>query len=76
LFADGGYGNPVNAQNYLRAPSDPLFTAGKVHFRHVKTAVTVQADGHIVGAKGKFRFRPAEPECGSLSEDDSAYDLE
>lgn len=76
LFADGGYGNPVNAQNYLRAPSDPLFLAGKVHFRHTQSAVVVQVDGHVSLAKHKYRFRPSEPECGALSEDDSAYDLE
>jgi len=76
LFADGGYGNPVNAQNYLRAPSDPLFIAGKVHFRHVKTAVVVHPDGHVSLAKHKFRFSPSAPDVGALSEDDSAYDLE
>lgn len=76
IFADGGYGNPVNAQNYLRAPSDPLFIAGKVHFRHSATAVVVEADGHARTAKAKHRFHPSEPECGALSEDDSAYDLE
>jgi prepilin-type N-terminal cleavage/methylation domain-containing protein len=76
LFSDGGYGNPVNAHNYLRAPSDQLFIAGKVHFRHNSIAVVVQVDGHISFAKHKFRFRSSEPECGALSEDDSAYDLE
>jgi prepilin-type N-terminal cleavage/methylation domain-containing protein len=76
LFADGGYGNPVNAENYLRAPSDPLFIAGKIHFRHTRSAVTVQVDGHVVIAKHKYRYRESEPECGALSEDDSAYDLE
>lgn len=76
LFADGGYGNPVNAQNYLRAPSDPLFIAGKVHFRHLKAAVVVHPDGHVSLAKHKFRFSSSAPEVGALSEDDSAYDLE
>lgn len=76
LFVDGGYGNPVNAQNYLRAPSDPLFIAGKVHFRHLNQAVVVQVDGHVSLAKHKFRYRAHEPQCGALSEDDSAYDLE
>jgi len=76
LFADGGYGNPVNAQNYLRAPSDALFIAGKVHFRHSGAAVVVQVDGHISIAKHKYRYRQSEPDCGALSEDDSAYDLE
>jgi len=76
LFADGGYGNPVNAQNYLRAPSDPLFIAGKVHFRHDRSAVVLQVDGHASLAKHIYRFRASEPECGALSEDDSSYDLE
>jgi hypothetical protein len=47
-----------------------------VHFRHNSIAVVVQVDGHISFAKHKFRFRSSEPECGALSEDDSAYDLE
>src|SRR5262249_3237568 len=34
VFSDAGFGNPVNPQNYLRAPSDPFFGIGKVHFRH------------------------------------------
>lgn len=76
LFADGGYGNPINAQNYLRAPSDPLFIAGKVHFRHVKTAVVVHPDGHVSLAKHKFRFNSSAPDVGALSADDSSYDLE
>jgi len=76
LFADGGFGNPVNAQNYLRAPGDPLFIAGKVHFRHNSSALVVRVDGHVTLASHKYRYRPSEPDCGSLSEDDSAYDLE
>ena len=75
VFADGGFGNPVNAQNYLRAPSDPLFVAGKVHFRHNGSADVAYADGHVARTNKKCRYDPKEPECGALSEDDSAYEL-
>ncbi|MGQ9456053.1 MAG: type II secretion system protein [Armatimonadota bacterium] len=75
VFADGGFGNPVNAQNFLRAPSDPLFSAGKVHFRHHGFANAAYADGHITKSNKKYKYNPREPECGALSEDDSAYRL-
>jgi len=76
ILTEGGFGNPVMAQNYLRAPSDPLFVAGKVHFRHNGTANVAYADGHAKAATHKYRYNPGEPECGALSEDDSAYDLQ
>ena len=76
LFADGGYGSPVVGENYLRAPSDPLFMAGKVHFRHAKSANVVWADGHARNAVRAFLTSDYEPECGALSADDSAYDLQ
>ncbi|MCK5654830.1 MAG: prepilin-type N-terminal cleavage/methylation domain-containing protein [Candidatus Aureabacteria bacterium] len=76
VFADGGFGNPVSAQNYLRAPSDPLYIAGKVHFRHNGTANICWADGHVSLTTTKHLYNPGEPECGALSVDDSAYDLE
>ncbi len=75
VFADGGFGNPVNAQNFLRAPSDPLFSAGKIHFRHNGFANAAYADGHVARSNKKFKYDPKEPECGALSEDDSAYCL-
>ncbi|MGC8861297.1 MAG: hypothetical protein ACP5R5_00830 [Armatimonadota bacterium] len=75
VFADGGFGNPVSAQNFLRAPSDPLFAAGKVHFRHNGFADVAWADGHVASTNRKYRFDPKEPECGALSPDDSAYEL-
>lgn len=75
IFAEGGYGNPVNAQNYLRAPSDPYNSVGKVHFRHNGTANVAYADGHVKNVTRKFNFRAAEPDVGDLSADDSAYDL-
>lgn len=77
VFAEGGYGrNPVKGQNYLRAPSDPLYVGGKVHFRHNGWANVAYADGHVKGTNKKYLYRAAEPECGALSEDDSAYDLD
>ena len=75
VFADGGFGNPVNGQNYLRAPSDPLFSAGKIHFRHNGFANIAYADGRVDRSNVKHRYDSREPECGALSEDDSAYSL-
>ena len=74
-FTDGGYGNPVCGQNYLRAPSDPLFPWGKVHFRHNGSANVAYADGHVGRTSKEYRHDPAEPELGALSDDDSAYCL-
>ena len=76
LFADGGYGNPVVGENYLRAPSDALFMAGKVHFRHSKGANAIWADGHAKISVRTFLTTEWEQECGALSPDDSAYDLQ
>lgn len=77
LFADGGYGgNPVQAHNYLRAPSDPLFRWGAAHFRHNGAACVAYADGHVAAKTTKYLCDTRRaPECGGLSEDDSAYDL-
>ncbi len=76
ILAEGGFGQPVSAENYLRAPSDILFMAGKVHFRHNGTANVAYGDGHAKAATHKYRYSAAEPDCGALSEDDSAYDLQ
>lgn len=76
LFSDGGYGSPVVGENYLRAPSDTLFMAGKVHFRHSKGANAVWTDGHAKISVRAFLTTEYEPECGALSPDDSAYDLD
>jgi prepilin-type N-terminal cleavage/methylation domain-containing protein/prepilin-type processing-associated H-X9-DG protein len=75
-FADGGYGNPPKAQNYLRAPSDPFYGAGKVHFRHLGSAAVAYADGHVRSVRTRFLPKAAEPGMGALSADDSAYDLD
>lgn len=75
-FAEGGFGKPVAAQNYLRAPGDPLYMAGKVHFRHQKAASVAYADGHVKAATRQHRETSLEPDCAALSEDDSAYDLQ
>jgi len=72
-FADAGFGIPVSACNYLRAPSDPLFIAGKVHFRHLGRASVLWADGHAKALANRFQIVAEEPGLGALSEDDSAY---
>ena len=76
VFSEGGWGNPVMAQNYLRAPSDPLFMAGKIHYRHNGAANVAYADGHVKSFLRKYRFDKSEPDVGALSQDDSVYDLQ
>ena len=75
IFAEGGWGNPVQGQNYLRAPSDPFYIAGKVDFRHNGAANVAYADGHVKSTTRKFLYDASEPQVGALSTDDSAYDL-
>jgi len=75
ILADAGYGKPVSACNYLRAPSDPFFAYGKVHFRHLKAANVSYADGHAKSSTKLCLPNANEPGTGALSEDDSAYDL-
>jgi prepilin-type N-terminal cleavage/methylation domain-containing protein/prepilin-type processing-associated H-X9-DG protein len=76
IFADAAFGSPPMAHNFLRAPSDPLFVAGKVHFRHLGRANVAYADGRAAAARTIHHHDPAEPLLGALSADDSAYDLE
>ncbi len=75
-FADGGYGWPVQGQNYLRAPSDPYYGVGTVHFRHHGGADVAYADTHVKSARTRYVVLPGQPETGALSPDDSAYDLQ
>ncbi len=76
LFADAGFSSPVFGANYLRAPNDPLFVAGKVHFRHLGRANVLWADKHMTSSASRFNVLASEPELGSLSPQDQAYDLE
>lgn len=75
VFADGGFGNPVRPQNFLRAPSDNLFMAGKVHYRHHGAAGVAWADGRATMHRERHLQNLFEPELGALSPDDSLYDL-
>lgn len=79
VFADGGYGNPVMSQNFLRAPSSrPIkYIWGTVDFRHNGFANVAYADTHVAATNVKYRYNPGyAPECGTLSQDDSAYALQ
>lgn len=76
LFADAGFGHPVLGSNFLRAPSDSFFVAGKVHFRHQGAASVAYADGHAKAERKRFLTTSSEPEVGALSANDEAYDLE
>jgi len=79
LLADSAYysGNTICQNNYLRAPSDPMRAWGRfgLHYRHNGTANVVYVDGHAKAATTKCNPSAADPECGDLSTDDSAYDL-
>lgn len=75
-FADAGFGRPTAGLNYLRAPSDPLFAAGTVHFRHLQTASVLWADSHAKAVNNIFIASQWDPLQGALSPDDSAYDLQ
>jgi prepilin-type N-terminal cleavage/methylation domain-containing protein/prepilin-type processing-associated H-X9-DG protein len=78
VFADGGYrqGNgTVAGQNYLRAPSDPFFAFGTVHFRHDGRANVAFADGHVKAMRTIHNRVGAGQPFGSLSADDALYDL-
>lgn len=75
LVADAGYGQPVMGANYLRAPSDSLFLAGKVHARHNGRASVLWLDGHVTSTPLRHHLDPQNPHLGALSEDDTAYDL-
>lgn len=75
VFADSGYDRPVEADNFLRAPSDPLYIAGKVDFRHSEAANVAFGDGHAKGTNRRFLADPFYPGLGALSADDSAYSL-
>jgi prepilin-type N-terminal cleavage/methylation domain-containing protein/prepilin-type processing-associated H-X9-DG protein len=89
VFAEGGFGKPVSAHNFLRAPSDEFFKAGTVHFRHNGAATVAYADGHVAAVRRKYTHYTNVPwlrtgsgafDCapgtGGLSIDDSAYDLD
>lgn len=78
VFADGGYGvsTGIRPHNYLRAPSDAaMYSAGTVHYRHNGFACVAYADGHVSATNEQYLPNKRQPECGALSEDDSAYDL-
>ena len=76
LFAEGAFGSQLAGQNFLRAPSDPFFNYGKVHFRHMGHANVVWGDTHAKPTNKKLLPLASEPQLGALSEDDSAYDLD
>jgi prepilin-type N-terminal cleavage/methylation domain-containing protein/prepilin-type processing-associated H-X9-DG protein len=75
-FADAGFGRPVAGANYLRAPSDPLFIAGKVHARHQSKATVAFLDGHIQAVFLRHRLDSSNRTLGALSPNDEAYDYD
>ena len=75
LLADSAYGTQLAGSNFLRAPSDPFFAYGKVHFRHNRFANVSYADLHAKAVGRRFLTVTSEPGLGALSPDDSAYDL-
>ena len=80
LFADAAWydssnGNRLSGVNYLRAPSDPLAAYGTAHFRHSGVANVAYADGHVKATAKKYIVDTQHTDVGTLSADDSAYDL-
>ena len=77
VFADAGYGNPTQGCNFLRAPSDALFVAGKVHFRHAGHASILWADSHASRAAARHHVEGKGAHItGALSQGDESYDLQ
>lgn len=81
LFADSGNvgtGTGIGGDSYMRAPSDPDnfgLSYGLIDFRHTKTANVAYADGHVKSAVQIFNQNATYPELGTLSVDDTAYQL-
>lgn len=75
---DAFSGTGINQNNYLRAPSDPMYTwiGPNVHFRHNGVANVAYCDGHAKAAPQKFNVSANDNSLADLSVDDSAYDLE
>ncbi|MBC7287046.1 MAG: DUF1559 domain-containing protein [Armatimonadetes bacterium] len=63
--------------NYLRAPSDPMYAwiGPNVHFRHNGTANVAYCDGHAKATAQIYNRSSSDQTLGDLSADDSAYDL-
>lgn len=79
LVCDSGYyySGSVAGCNYLRAPGDAVYgwIGPNVHYRHNGVADVAYCDGHVKAASRKYNVASGKPECGDLSSDDSAYDL-
>ncbi|MHB0911848.1 MAG: DUF1559 family PulG-like putative transporter [Armatimonadota bacterium] len=77
VFADAGYpyNNGFAGCNYLVSRDDTVlsYAYGTVHFRHNGFANVAYADGHVKAVNVRYNY---DNECGTLSNDDSAYDLE
>jgi len=80
LIADSAYysGGSYCQNNYLRAPGDAARAWGRfgLHYRHNGTANVCYVDGHAKASTKKCNASSADPECGDLSSDDSAYNLQ
>ena len=82
LIADSAYysGSTLCQNNFLRSPGDGMRTSAHygVHFRHNGTANVGYADGHAksVAKRCNPDSPVAEKDCGDVSTDASAYDLD
>jgi len=82
LFADSG--NTSGGDSYMRSPSDTAHNGidwgfglayGLIDFRHTKAANVAYADGHVKSVVRLYNPNAAYPELGTLSQDDTAYQL-
>jgi len=82
LMADSAYyfGGAPCQNNYLRSPADPMHISGGclfgLHYRHNGVANVAYCDGHAKAATKKYNASASWPDCGDLSSDDSAYNLQ
>ncbi|MBQ0104704.1 MAG: prepilin-type N-terminal cleavage/methylation domain-containing protein [Armatimonadetes bacterium] len=78
LFSDAGYnsGGEIYGSNCLYPPSQVGSTGTKTYFIHNDMANVGFADGHAKAVKNpKFNLDSKLPQLGTLSQDDSLYDL-
>ena len=85
VFADaaywdsGAFGNPrgIAPTSFLRAPVRDIWIAysGTTHYRHSGMANVAYADGHVKATNKKYNLITDHEDFGTLSQDDSSYDL-
>lgn len=82
LLADSAiwssFTNELGANNYLRAPGDPMYmwVGPNIHFRHCGFANIAFVDGSVRAISEKHNISPYNPSIADLSENDEFYNPE